>query len=209
MVGIVATRATRSQPEHDLAEQDLAQPLDGAMTAGARQRDAGNPAALFPAPSFKLLDQSGGSFGSDDLRGKVWIADFIFTHCAGPCPIMTAKLADVQKALVSPDVKLVSFSVDPERDKPAVLKEYAQHFGADDARWRFLTGSKQQMTAVAQGMNVAAKDDPDGGVTHSTLFLLVDRNGQVVRLYHNEDEGDMKRLVADAEELAAKSAEKR
>jgi protein SCO1/2 len=208
MVGIVATRATRSQPEHDVAAQDVAQPLDGAMAAGARQHEAAKPAALFAAPAFKLLDQTGGSFGSDDLRGKVWIADFVFTHCAGPCPIMTGKMADVQKALTSPDVKLVSFSVDPDRDTPAVLKEYAQRFGADDARWKFLTGSKQQMAEVAQGMKVAAKDDPDGGVTHSTMFLLVDRNGEVVRLYHNEDEAEMKRLPADAEELASKPPER-
>src|SRR4051812_12153766 len=180
MVGIVATRATRSQPEHDLAEHDLAPELAAAALSPPAS-SAPKFAPLYPAPTFKLLDQTGGNFGSDDLHGRVWIADFIFTHCAGPCPLMTAKMADVQKALTSPDVKLVSFSVDPDRDTPPVLKEYAQRFGADDARWKFLTGSKQQMTEVAQGMKVAAKDDPDGGVTHSTLFLLVDRNGDVVR----------------------------
>ena len=184
MVGVVATRATRPQPRHATA-----------------------PAApLFAAPSFQLVDQNGQPFGSDDLRGKVWIADFIFTHCAGPCPIMTSRMADVQRALTSSDVKLVSFSVDPERDTPQVLKEYSKRFNADDARWQFLTGTKQELSDVAKGMNIAAKDDADAGIIHSTLFLLIDRNGQVVRLYHSEDEQEMKRLAADADQLAEISA---
>jgi protein SCO1/2 len=187
MVGIVATRATRAT---------RSQPQQAAAPSGP----------LFAAPSFQLVDQDGQPFTSDDLRGKVWIADFIFTHCAGPCPMMSGRMADVQKALGSSDVKLVSFSVDPERDTSQVLKEYAQRFSADDARWKFLTGTKQQITDVAKGMNVSAKDDPKEGITHSTLFLLVDRSGQVVRLYHNEDEQEMKRLAADADQLAEISA---
>jgi cytochrome oxidase Cu insertion factor (SCO1/SenC/PrrC family) len=188
MVGIVATRATRSQqPE---------------------QQDAAKFAPLYAAPTFQLTDQNGKPFGSDDLRGKVWIADFIFTHCAGACQVMSGHLQDVQKKLTSSDVKLVSFSVDPQRDTPEALKEFAGRFDADEGRWKFLTGTSEQMAAVAEGMKVAAKVDATAGVIHSEYFLLVDRAGQVCGIYHKDQEPEMKHLAADADELAGKSPEK-
>jgi protein SCO1/2 len=198
MVGIVATRATRSQqpPEPQV------QVIDGAMTAAAKF------SPQYSAPTFQLIDQDEKPFGSDDLRGKVWIADFIFTHCAGACQVMSGHMQDVQRQLKSPDVKLVSFSVDPQRDTPPVLKEFAARFDADDARWKFLTGTSEQMSAVAEGMKVAAKVDPTAGVIHSEYFLLVDRTGQVCGLYHKDGQQEMKQLAADADELAEKSAEK-
>ena len=75
----------------------------------------GKFAPLYDAPAFALVNQDGQPFGKSDLAGNVWIADFIFINCGGPCPIMTAKLADIQKQVGRPDVKLVSFSVDPAR----------------------------------------------------------------------------------------------
>ena len=87
---------------------------------------------LFAAPSLGgLIDQDGRTISADALRGNVWICDFVFTHCAGPCPKMTSMMADLQQRITRPDVKLVSFSVDPERDTPAVLKEYGRQYGAD------------------------------------------------------------------------------
>ena len=90
---------------------------------------------LFDAPAFEFVDQNGKPFGHADLRGSVWIADFIFVNCAGPCPIMTSKLADVQKRVPRSDVKLVSFSVDPDRvnrsvdaDDESVLRECVRDF---------------------------------------------------------------------------------
>ena len=162
----------------------------------------------YSSPTFQLTDQNGERFGSDDLRGKVWIADFIFTHCAGACQVMSGHMQDVQRQLKSPDVKLVSFSVDPQRDTPAALKEFAARFQADDARWKFLTGTSEQMSDVAEGMKVAAKVDPTAGVIHSEYFLLVDRAGQVCGIYHKDEQQEMKQLAADADELAGKSAEK-
>src|SRR5581483_3021130 len=88
-------------------------------------------------PQFTLTDQNGGSFDSTRLNGKVWIADFIYTTCPGPCPRMSSQMHQVQKAL--PGIDLVSFTIDPKTDTPAVLKEYAGHFEAAD-RWHFLTG---------------------------------------------------------------------
>jgi cytochrome oxidase Cu insertion factor (SCO1/SenC/PrrC family) len=158
---------------------------------------------LFASPTFELTDQNGKPFKRADLIGNVWIADFVFTHCAGPCPIMTSKLADVQKQVDRADVKLVSFSVDPERDTPAVLKEYAQRFGADESRWTFLTGDKRVIYDTAAAMKITAVPaTADAPIIHSELFLLVNRTGDVVGIYHSNDESQMKQLIADTRELA-------
>ena len=158
---------------------------------------------LFSAPAFELIDQNGKPFGTADLRGKVWIADFIFINCGGPCPIMTSKLADVQNKVSRMDVKLVSFSVDPERDTSRALKEYAARFNADESRWAFLTGDKTKIYQIAADMKITAQPaTADSPILHSELFLLVDRKGNVVGIYHSNDEADMSKLVADAAELA-------
>jgi cytochrome oxidase Cu insertion factor (SCO1/SenC/PrrC family) len=158
---------------------------------------------LFDAPAFEYTDQNDKPFKNTDLLGSVWIADFIFVNCGGPCPIMTSKLADVQKQVDRPDVKLISFSVDPERDTPEVLKEYGKRFGADESRWSFLTGDKQKIYQTAADMKISAiaatKDAP---ILHSVYFLLVDRAGKVVGVYDSSDESRMKQLIADATELA-------
>ena len=107
---------------------------------------ARNPLILGNAPEFVLLDQAGETFGSDDLAGKAWVADFIFTKCTSVCIPMTATMrklqADVAANASWKDVKLVSFSVDPDVDRPAVLAAYAKAAAADGARWKFLTGTR-------------------------------------------------------------------
>jgi len=93
-------------------------------------------------PSFQLVNQNGQSFGSTQLAGKIWIADFIYTTCPGPCPMISTRMSELQKPLEKTDVHLVSFSVDPEKDKPEVLRGYAEKLHADPKRWDFLTGPK-------------------------------------------------------------------
>src|SRR5437588_3985826 len=90
---------------------------------------------LFDLPKFKLLDQDGREVTDDQLRGRPFVASFVFTHCAGPCPMMFAKMAAMQKTVTNPNIKLVTFTVDPERDTPAVLKEKAKQLGAEPGRW--------------------------------------------------------------------------
>ena len=198
MVGIVATRVTRSSSSSS----------SSSLPASSHARGAGDKfERMYDAPVFaSLTDQDNKPVSSDDLRGKVYIADFIFTHCAGPCPMMTAKMAELQSLIRHPDVRLVSFTVDPQRDTPDVLKSYAQRHNADAARWLFLTGSVEQMRDLAVGYKVAAQREADESVTHSTHFLLVDRGGHVVGVYRNGDEDTVKSLVADATELAERSA---
>lgn len=158
--------------------------------------------ALFAAPDLTLTDQDGKTFSTRDLRGRPWVADFIFTSCAGSCPVMSHKMAEVQKK-TPPDVRLVSFTVDPTHDTPAILKQYAEALKADPARWRFLTGAPQQMTDAAYAMKISVK--PAGNDTpllHSNKFLLIDRNGSVVGIYDGTSADDVKRLTADAIRLA-------
>ncbi|CAN5678861.1 hypothetical protein BH09PLA1_BH09PLA1_22310 [soil metagenome] len=196
VIGMLALVATRA-----VTNRDESKPDDPRNTARSSQSEKFPP--LFESPAFALTDQNARPFSKADLLGKVWIADFIFVNCGGPCPIMTGKLANVQKQVNRPDVKLVSFSVDPERDSPSALKEYADRFGADDSRWTFLTGDKQAIYDIAAAMKITAKPaTADSPIIHSELFLLVDRAGQVVGIYHSSDEAEIERLVADSIELA-------
>jgi protein SCO1 len=183
------------------------------MTVAAKRRPAAAPPAgvaqpakletLYDVPPFELTDQDGKPFAKKELSGKVWIAAFVFTHCAGPCPQMTLKMVELQKDVKRPDVGFLSFTVDPERDTPEVLKKYAAHFGADESRWRLLTGPKQAMHDVAAGMKVAAAEaSGDQPITHSTFFLLIDKSSKIVGAYGNSNPDEMKRLANDATELA-------
>lgn len=143
---------------------------------------------LFDAPDFTLVERSGKRIARSDLLGRVWVADFIFTSCAGPCPIMTGRMADLQDALQrrGMDVMLVSFSLDPLRDTPDVLATYARRHGANADRWWFLTGDDEASvhTMVAKGFRLSVDRARDAGpIIHSTHFVLVDRLGRI-RAYH-------------------------
>lgn len=103
---------------------------------------------LFNVPTFALTDQNNQPITDQTLRGKPWVAAFIFTTCAGPCPMMSANMVKLQKRVASPNLQLVSFTVDPKRDTPEVLKQYASNLGADESRWSFVTGTDQQMQST-------------------------------------------------------------
>jgi protein SCO1/2 len=162
------------------------------------------PAVLYPAPSFSLTDQEGRPFSSESLRGKAWVADFIFTNCPGACPMMGQKISSLQKAVPNENVRFVSFTVDPETDTPEVLKQYGQRFGADGARWHFLTGEKREMFRIAAEMKLSALPaEGTNPIVHSEKFLLVDKDGNVRGAYDSGDEEDIKRLVRDAAALGS------
>jgi len=165
---------------------------------------------LFPAPEFSLIDQNFQTITDQTLRGSPWIAAFIFTNCAGPCPMMSAKMAQLQESVPEKSVKLVSFTVDPERDTPEVLKKYAENFKADESRWHFLTGEKQAIFNVAAGMKVAAQPGTsENEIIHSTRFMLVDQNGNVRGIYSMDDADEMNQLAASASKLAKDGPEAR
>src|SRR5262245_2231459 len=147
------------------------------------------PEALGTVPAFELTERSGQTVSNETLRGKVWIASFVFTRCTGPCPQVTATMARLQKELNlsrRDDLRLVTFTVDPERDQPKELQEYARHFRADDSKWLFLTGKKEEIhRLLVEGFKVtvrekpANKRQPGDEFDHSTQLVVVDRVGNI------------------------------
>jgi protein SCO1 len=155
-------------------------------------------------PAFQLVNQNGQPFGSAQLAGKIWIADFVYTTCPGPCPMISSRMSELQKPLEKSDVHLVSFSVDPEKDTPQVLRGYAEKLQADPARWDFLTGPKSTIYKLSHdGFKLAVSDgsNEQGIPVHSTRMVLVDRRGQI-RGYYDATEADaVTKLLADTNHL--------
>jgi len=160
------------------------------------------------APEFTLTERSGRAVARDDLRGQVWIADFIFTRCAGPCPELSLRMESLQKSLAGKhsDVKLISFSLDPEYDTPAVLEKYAEKYNAQRDRWWFLTGADETtMHAIVQRgfLQSVLRTEGGGEIVHSTYFVLVDRAGRI-RGFYEGLEGDSKpKILRDVDALRA------
>jgi protein SCO1/2 len=154
-------------------------------------------------PDFTLTDQSNQPFVSQTvLQGKVWIADFVFTNCAGPCPRMSAQMRQVEQALL-PDIKdlrLVSFTVDPARDTPEVLAKYADRYQAPPGVWYFLTGSQSTLHNLAR--NVFLLGDVNGDLQHSTRFVLIDRQSRVRGYYLTSDDDAIPHLISDAKRVS-------
>jgi protein SCO1 len=168
------------------------------------RRAASRLERLAPAPQFQFTAQDGTTVSNADLKGKVWVADFIFTRCAGPCPVMTSRMAEVNQALSgkAKDVELVSFTVDPEYDTPQVLKEYGERVGASPERWKFLTGPKDQIEAtVMKGFLQALSREPSGVPIHSTRFALVDRDGWIRGFLDGNDPELPQKLLMDIGDL--------
>ena len=152
-------------------------------------------------PQFQLTAQNGQPFDSKELKGKIWVADFIYTTCPGPCPRMTSQMHQVQEAVFKMDeVKLVSFTVDPARDTPPVLAEYAKLHHASSERWYFLTGP--QPTLQMLDKDAFKLGDVDGKLMHSTRFVLVDRRSQIRGYYDTSESDSIDRVVRDVLALA-------
>ena len=170
-------------------------------------RPAPSLPVLGAVPSFTLVERSGGAVSAADLAGHVWIADFVFTHCPSFCPLLTERMAGLQKALApaADPVRLVSFSVDPAHDTPEVLRAYAERAGARDG-WLFVTGPREALaTLLRDGFKVAWADDgpPTSPITHSDRFVLVDRALHIRGYYHGTQPDEVARLARDALALNA------
>jgi cytochrome oxidase Cu insertion factor (SCO1/SenC/PrrC family) len=155
-------------------------------------------------PSFQLVNQNGQPFGSAQLLGKVWIADFIFTSCPGPCPMISTRMSELQKPFEKTDVHLVSFTVDPARDKPEVLRGYAENLHAEPGRWDFLTGPQSAIYDLSRnGFKLAVSDgrEETGTPVHSTRMVLVDRHGSIRGYYDATEPDAVTKLVADTSHL--------
>jgi protein SCO1 len=181
----------------------LAHPTLGHNTTGENERLP----TIGPAPDFSLTSQDGTPVSLADFRGKVLAVTFIFTSCADTCPLLTAKMAQVQDALgtdFSTNVSFVSITVDPERDTPAVLKDYAQTFGANLKGWAFLTGKQAVIDDVVDRYGIFAARETTGDIDHTFLTSLIDRDGNMrvqylgVRFDPEEFRRDLLSLVAEA-----------
>jgi protein SCO1 len=169
--------------------------------AALRQRTVSSYGTV---PAFELVNQNGQPFGSAQLAGRIWIADFIYTTCPGPCPMISSRMSELQKPLEKSDVHLVSFSVDPEKDTPQVLRGYAEKLQADPARWDFLTGPKSAIYKLSHdGFKLAVSDGGDerGIPVHSTRMVLVDRHGQIRGYYDATEPDAVTKVLADTNHL--------
>ncbi len=161
-------------------------------------------------PDFSFTREDGSAWGSAQLRGHPFVANFIFTRCPTICPAFTRKMARVQKDTepFGPGLQLVSFSVDPTYDTPERLAEYAKKHGANPARWSFLTGDYNRLKdTVVNSFKIAmgreSMDEADVlGIFHGNHFVLVDGAGQIRGYYESADDEAFERLLRDAARLA-------
>lgn len=159
-------------------------------------------------PDFSFTERSGNTVDLARLRGKIWIADFIYTTCPDTCPLQTAMMAKLQDEYAgNPDVQLVSFTVDPERDTPQALSVYAARYRADAQRWYFLTGQRDRLLNLVQdGFHLAVAAlpndaDPSGTIAHSPRFVLIDKEARIRGYYDSRDLEAFGRLKNDIDTL--------
>jgi protein SCO1/2 len=151
-------------------------------------------------PDFQMTDSNGQPFDRKMLAGSVWIVDFIYTNCPAECPRMTSKMHRIGEQVQGEDnVGLLSVSVDPDRDTPAALSRFAQHYGGATRQWHFLTGTPSTVHLLAY--TTFHVGDIIGKMEHATHFILVDKQGNIRGYYSSFDAADMKRLLADATAL--------
>ena len=184
-------------------------------------------------PDFALVDASGRAFVRDRLRGKVWVADFIYTRCEDTCPLQTSEMRRLQQTFAAhEDFRQISITTDPAHDKGTLLAAYARKFGADRARWFFLTGKEKEIKDLAlKGFRLsyatkraALPPDAVGGwlswllppsahahhpghqeggdkpgilISHSSRFVLIDRNFTIRGYYHSNDAESLGKLRKD------------
>jgi protein SCO1 len=146
---------------------------------------------------FTLTNEDGAATTLADLTNHVWLADIIFTRCAGPCPQMTAQMKSIQDSLpAKSNVRLVTLTTDPDYDSPAILKRYGERFGAEFNRWMFLTGTKAQIASLARdslklGSTPIAPADQKNSADlfiHETIFVLVDKHARMRGIYQTGGE---------------------
>ena len=156
------------------------------------------------APDFALTERTGRTVKLADFAGKVWVADFFYTTCPGPCPMMSSRLSKVQETLgTEPGLRLVSISIDPEKDTPDVLKLYAEKFQATD-RWLFLTGPKADIYTLARDgfkLPIAEPETPGGQIIHSTRLILIDQAGTLRGFYEATTDAGVNDLIRDIRKL--------
>lgn len=179
-----------------------------AATAVQRLRKPEPPPILGHVPGFELTNRDGRTIRRADLDGRPWVADFVFTRCPASCPMMSARMARLNRDLPADlAVRLVSISVDPDHDTPEVLQRYAESFHAT-GRWLFLTGTREDVRRLCiegfkLGLDMAPAPGSGEPILHSTRFVLVDGRGDIRGYYEAFDEDSTAKLKRDLLALAA------
>lgn len=162
-------------------------------------------------PDFHFTNQYGQDFGSDQLKGRIWVANFIFTRCPTECPRFTKEMFKLQHRGrgLGQAFHLVSFSVDPKHDTPEVLLDFAKRYRVSPRAWTFLTGDPEQIKhTVVDGLKVSMGKDPGtddddlASIFHGTHFVLVDSQMQIRGYYDSHDDDSVDLLLRDAGLLA-------
>ena len=217
-VGLVACNRQAPKTTGPVGKPTTAPPVATDSNTGKADNDkspAGanlnpdSPPILLAAPEFALTDQAGTAYGSKDLKGHVWIANFMFTRCTATCPRQTARFEELQqRARRWPDgdrIRLVSFTVDPENDTVDRLSEYAEAHHADPARWKFLTGSRPELWQLSkEGFKLPVSNsanDSSGPITHSPRFILIDEQSRIRGFYDGLADDDIRKLLTDTQSL--------
>ena len=173
----------------------------GYIVIDKAKKSVGDLPELGSLPDFLLLSSDTTAYGRDDFKGKLSVVDFFFTRCKGPCPMMSANMAELYRQFEGHDeIQFVSITVDPETDSLAVMQAYAEGFGVTDKRWRFLTGDKDDIAQVCEGGFKLAADDLPGN--HSTKFVLVDDRANIRGYYDGRDPAAMDILTTHIRSLA-------
>lgn len=173
------------------------------------QNDSGNGVNQYGSvPEFALTQRDGSVVSLQQLRGKIWVADFIYTSCTDTCPLQSAIMAKLQEQYAAnPDFQLVSFTVDPVRDTPQALTSYARKFQADGKRWYFLTGQRERiLRLVEEGFHLAVANfsndaDSAGVIGHSPRFVLIDKDARIRGYYDTRESEAFVRLKDDIDSL--------
>jgi cytochrome oxidase Cu insertion factor (SCO1/SenC/PrrC family) len=168
-------------------------------------------AAHGSVPAFSLTNQLGQPITLDDLRGKIWIADIVFTRCAGPCPQLTKKFQELDRTFSGmAELRFVSLSADPAFDTPAVLAKYGEQYGAKPGRWWFLTGPKVDLYRLAiDGLKLGVQEKGPGErenlndlFIHTTVFTLVDKRGRLRGFFQGLEPDSFQQLEDAVKQLA-------
>jgi protein SCO1/2 len=169
-----------------------------------------NLPVLGELPAFELTSHEGRPFRSEDLKGRAWVANFIFTRCPTVCPKFSEKMAEVQHRSrnLGHAFQMVSFTADPEYDTPEKLAEYAKQYRAS-RRWSFVTGPPESVRkTVVDGLKVSMGKDPEAegflGIFHGTHFVLVDTKNRIRGYYDSNDQDAIDRMLYDAGLLLAR-----
>jgi protein SCO1/2 len=198
LAGVLGTALWIKVGPRPRPQGQVVRPLEGLADFGA-------------VPQFSFTERSGKEIRLADLRGKVWLVDFMYTSCTDTCPLQSAEMARIQSDLKDQaNLKLVSITVDPERDTPEVLSNYADRFKADPERWLFLTGDREKIYDLVQkGFRLSAvpaegENEANGVILHSSRFIMVDGSGHIRGYYNSDDPEALGRLRGDLRTLLGK-----